>query len=88
MARPRNPSLQQGDEFISVELAITKDGRQQARADSLTRVDGKNGAPAVGVTKEVVAALHSRNLEPRVPQGGDDFSSRDPGKSGHATVIF
>jgi hypothetical protein len=55
--QPRKPSLQQSDEFIPVELAITKDGRQQTRADSLTRVDGQNGAPAVGVTKEVVAAL-------------------------------
>jgi hypothetical protein len=64
VVRPRKPSLQQCDEFISVELAITKDGRQQARADSLTRVDGQNGAPAVGMTKEVMATLDLATSNP------------------------
>jgi hypothetical protein len=81
-------SLQQRDEVIPVQFAITEDDCEQTRTDSLTCVDGHDRASAIGVTKEVVAALDSRNLEPRLPQGGDDFSSRDPGKSGHATVIF
>lgn len=81
-------SLQQRDEVISVQFAITENGCEQARTDSLTCVDGHDRASAIGVTKEVVAALDSRNLEPRLPQGGDDFSPRDPGKPGHATVIF
>lgn len=86
--RPRLPSLQQADEFISFDFAITKDGCQQARADSLTRVYGQNCAPAVGVTKEVVAALDSRHFEPRLPQRRQDLSSRDARKPRHATLIF
>lgn len=57
-------SLQQRDEVIPVQFAITENGCEQTRTDSLTCVDGHDRASAIGVTKEVVAALDSRNLEP------------------------
>ena len=84
----RKRSLQQPDEVIPVQFAITENGCEQARTDSLTYMDGHDGASAIGVTKEMMTTLDSRNLEPRLPQSGYDFSSRDPGEPGHATVIF
>src|SRR3989304_3361417 len=80
--------LQQCDEFISVHLAVAEDCRQQARADDLTGVDRYNGSAAVGMTKEVMTALDSRDFEPCLPPSRDDLSPRDPWKASHATVIF
>lgn len=79
--------LQQREEFISFDLAIAENCREQARADRLMsgrvrRFHGRRG------DEEVVAALDSRDLESRLPQGRDDLSPRDPRKASHATVIF
>jgi hypothetical protein len=52
--------LQQCDEFIPVDFAIAENGREEARADRLTRVDRDNGPTAVGVTKEVITCSVSR----------------------------
>ncbi len=43
--------LQQRDEFISFDLAIAENCREQPRADCLTRMDGYDGSTAVGMTK-------------------------------------
>jgi len=40
------------------------------------------------MTKEVVTALDSRDLEPGLPQSRDDLSTGDAWKASHATVIF
>jgi hypothetical protein len=63
--------LQQCDEFIPVDFAISEDGRQKARADRLTRVDWDHGPTAVGVTKEVMAALDPSGLKSGFPQRRD-----------------
>jgi hypothetical protein len=52
------------DEFISFDLAIPENRREQSRTDCLTGVDGYDGSTTVEMTKEVVAALDSRDLEP------------------------
>jgi hypothetical protein len=49
---------------------------------------GTTVSAAVGMAKEVVAALDPCDLETRLPQGGDDLSPGDPRKASHATVIF
>ena len=65
--------LQQRDKLVPIKLAVTENAREQARTNGFTRVDGNDRSSAIGVAKEVVAALDPRNLEPRLPQGRDDF---------------
>ena len=59
--------LQQRDEFVPLELTVTEDGCQEPRADGLPGMDRHNRPKATGVTKEMVAALDPRYLEPRLP---------------------
>jgi hypothetical protein len=66
---------------VTFDLAIAEDSRQETRANRRTRVDRDNRSSAVGVTKEVMAALDPGDLEPGLLQGRDDLSARDPRKT-------
>jgi hypothetical protein len=59
---PRSRQLQKLEELISIDLAIAKNCREQAQPNR-PRVDGYDGSAAVRVTKKVMAALDSRDLE-------------------------
>jgi hypothetical protein len=56
--------LQQGGELISFNFAIAKNCREQSGTDRLTRMNRHDGSTAVGMTKEVMAALDSNEWNP------------------------
>jgi hypothetical protein len=84
----RGVGLQQGEELVSIDLAVAENCREQTWPDRLSRVHGHDRSTAVGVTEEVVTALSTGDLEPHLPQGRNDLSSGDSGKTCHDTVIF
>jgi len=86
-ARP-HLALQQRDEVISLDLAVTEDCGQKAWADGLTGMDRYYRTAAVGVTKEVMAPLDPGDIEASLPQGSDQLSPSDAGEASHVTVIF
>ena len=81
-------ALQQRDEVIALDLTVTEDCGQEARTYDLTCMNRYNRSAAVGMTKEVMAALGSSDIESGPPQGSDCLPSRDSRKVTHATVIF
>ncbi len=86
-ARP-HLALQQRDEGISFDLAVTEDCGQKAWADGLTGMDGDYSAATVGVTKEVMAPLDPGDFETGPSQGSDHLSPGNAREARHDTVIF
>jgi hypothetical protein len=68
--------------------ASTAGREQKSRPDRLTGVNRHDGRATVSVTKEMMAAFDSGDLEPGLPQGRNDLATGDPRKTTHATVIF
>lgn len=76
-------SVQQGREVGPRELTVTQNREQQTRADTLTRMHGHHCRPAIGMLKEVAAALRADNLEARWSQSGNALSPVDPRELAH-----
>jgi hypothetical protein len=71
LATETTARLQQFLEFAGAQLTVAKDLVQQAWADGFAGVRRHNRAPAIFVTKEVMAAFDAKNSEaspPRAPQ--------------------
>ena len=71
-------------QFIPGDLAVPKNLRKKSPTDCLAPVDGNNGASAVGMAKEVVAAFDPDEIKPQSSQRLNDLGAVDCGKCTHA----
>jgi hypothetical protein len=69
-------------------MAIAKDLVQQPGSQRLARVHGHHGAPAIFVTKEMMAPFDANDLETVLHQGGDQFGAGDPWAPTHAAMVM
>jgi hypothetical protein len=60
---------------------------EQTRAYGLARVHWHYRAPAILVTKEVMATLDAKNAKPYTLKGGNEVGAGDAGIPTHAAMV-
>lgn len=60
---------------------------EQTGADRLARVNRHNGASAICVTQEVMAALYAKNAKTDSLEGGNKVATGDAGIPAHAAMV-
>ena len=71
-------------QFFPREIAVAENLGKETAADRLPAVDGNNGAAAVGVAEEVMAAFDANEIEPKTTQRLEEVGAGDRGKRAHA----
>lgn len=71
-------------QFVPRDLAVSENLSKETAAKRLAAVDGNNGAAAVGMTEEVMAAFDANEIEPKTTQRLEEMCAGDCGKCAHA----
>ncbi len=75
-----DPSLQ----LFAGDLAVPKNLGKESPTDCFTPVDRNNGAPAVRMAEEMVAALDADEFKPQASQRLGELGAVECGKRAHA----
>lgn len=71
-------------QFFPREIAVSENLSKETAANRLAAVDGNNGAAAVGMAEEVMAAFDANEIEPKTTQRLEEASAGDCWKCAHA----
>lgn len=71
-------------QVLAAQFSISKDLRHEPPPNGLISVHRNNGAPSVGVTKEVVTALDPNKLKAKATESLDQLTTGNGGKGAHA----
>jgi hypothetical protein len=71
-------------QFFPRDLAVSENLSKETAANRLAAVDGNNGAAAIRMAEEVMAAFDANEIESKTTQRLDDVGAGDCGKSAHA----
>ena len=71
-------------QFFPRDLAVSENLSKETAANRLAAVDGNNGAAAIGMAEEVMAAFDANEIEPKTTQRLEDVRASDCGKRAHA----
>lgn len=76
------------DEFVARHLDIFQDSVHKARSNCLARMHRHHGTAAIGMLKEVVAALDPDNPKPSLAQCCNDLTTAKSGQLAHAYTVI
>ena len=71
-------------QFFPREIAVSENLSKETAANRLAAMDGNNGAAAVGMAEEVMAAFDANEIEPETTQRLEEVRTGDCGKCAHA----
>ncbi|SPE26828.1 hypothetical protein SBA3_1320002 [Candidatus Sulfopaludibacter sp. SbA3] len=69
-------------------MAIPEDLAEQPRPERFARMYGNDSAPAIFMTKKVMAATDANNLETVLRQCSDQVGAGNPWGPAHAAIVM
>jgi len=84
---PRGSRLECGPQVFPGQIAVAQNLCEQTRPDGLAPVNRNNGAPAIRVTEEVMAAFDPNQREALLAQGLNQTFARERSKIAHTATV-
>ena len=75
-------------DIFSGDFTIPNNLGSESATDGLAAMDGNHGAPAVGVTEEVMASLDPNEIKTKATKRLDELSAGECSKCAHAIIAI